>query len=119
MSTLKETVFVGRNNVIRLTLSEDSTLFSTAYPTTTPTRWVLTLNTTVPVIVDSDISPDAFDWDAVNSILEIRMGALVATAVDYTSITLVVYAAEWPAGMVWVNPTCTPDKILVRVCDHS
>lgn len=119
MSALKETVFVGRNNVLRLTLSEDATPFATAYPSTTPTRWVFTINTTPPVIIDSSTTPSAFDWDAVNSILEIRPGSLVSAAVDYTLATLVIYAAEWPEGLVWVSPTCTPDKILVRVCDNS
>jgi len=27
-----------------------------------------------------------------------------------------VYAAEWPQGLVWLHPTCTPDKLTIRVC---
>ena len=119
MSTVKETIFVGRNNVIRLILSEEGTLFADAYPGITPTRWVFTINTTVPIIVDSDITPLAFDWDVVHSIVEIHLGALVTTAVGYTSATLVIYSSIWPDGVVWINPTCTPDKLLVRVCDQS
>lgn len=119
MSTLKETVFVNRNNAVRLELKEDGVLFQTAYPAVTPTRWILTINDTTPIVVDSDTAPTAFDWDGTTSVLELRLGALVSTALTYTLCTLVMYAAEWPLGLVWINPTCTPDKLTIRICTNS
>jgi hypothetical protein len=116
MSLLRETFFAAHNNVIRLTLSEDTSVFSVAYPTVTPTRWLFTIHATVPIVADSLITPNAFEWDAVHSILEIKLGTLVTTAMNYTASTLVVYAAEWPEGLVWFNPTCTPDKVFIRIC---
>ena len=119
MSTLKETVFTGRNNTIRLMLSEDDQLFHVAYPDVTPTRWLFTVYTTPPVVVDSDDTPSAFDWDAATSILELKLGGLFSESLAYTGTSLVMYSAVWPAGIVWANPTCSPDKLQIRVCDIS
>jgi hypothetical protein len=118
MSSLKETVYVGRNNAIRLILNEDDVAFHTAYPTVDPTRWVLTINAIPAIEIDSDVNPEAFNWDETTSVLELRLGALLSTAFDYTTSILTVYAAQWPNGMTWVNPNCTPDKLLIRVCDQ-
>ncbi len=118
MSTLKETVYAGRNNVIRLALSEDGVLFHDAYPTTTPERWVLTINADTPIIIDSDVSPEAVAWDETTSVLELRLGAFVTDPLAFTLCTLVLYTAEWPDGLVWINPTCTPDKLQIRICDN-
>ena len=118
MSSLKETVYIGRNNAIRLILNEDGVAFHTAYPDVDPTQWVLTINTTPAITIDSDVNPEAFDWDETTSVLELRLGAMLSTAFNYTTAILTVYAAQWPDGMVWVNPTCTPDKLLIRVCDQ-
>jgi len=119
MSTLKETIFVNRNNTIRLLLSEDDQLFHVAYPAVTPTRWIFTIHAATPVVVDSDTTPSAFDWDAGTSILELKLGALVSAALSYTSTSLVMYSVVWPQGIVWANPTCSPDRLQVRVCDVS
>lgn len=132
MSTLKETAYVGRNNAIRIALSEDGTLFQTAYPNVSPDRWVLTIaatttttvdgvttTTETPIVMDSDTTPTAFDWDDANSVLELRLGAFVTAPLPYTLSTLIMYAPEWPDGLVWMNPTCTPDKLLIRICDQS
>jgi len=118
MSSLKETVYIGRNNAIRLILNEDGVAFHTAYPDVDPTQWVLTISTTPAITIDSDVNPEAFDWDETTSVLELRLGAMLSTAFNYTTAILTVYAAQWPDGMVWVNPTCTPDKLLIRVCDQ-
>lgn len=125
MSTLKETVYAGRNNAIRVTLLEDGVLLQDAYPDMTPTRWVLTIHATTtvngattdtPIVVDSDSDAGVFDWDATTSVLELQLGGLLSEALDFTLTSLVMYAAEWPTGLVWFNPTCTPDKLLIRVC---
>lgn len=117
MSKLKETVFAGRNNVIRLALSEDGVLFHVAYPGVTPTRWVLTIEAETPIEVDSSVSASAFYWDSATSILELRLGNEVSDALDFTPCSLVMYSTTWPDGLVWVNPTCTPDKLTIRICD--
>jgi hypothetical protein len=118
MSSLKETVYAGRNNAIRLLLNEDGVAFDVAYPDVDPTQWVLTINTTPAITIDSDVNPEAFDWNKTTSVLELRLGLLLSTAFNYTTAILTVYSAAWPEGMVWVNPTCTPDKLLIRVCDQ-
>lgn len=111
---IKETVYIGRNNAIRISLMEDGSDFSTAYPAVTPTRWVLTFD---DYEIDSDINPDAFDWDSANSILQISLGDLVNDAADYLAAELTVYAAEWPNGIVWVHPTASPDRLYIRVSE--
>ena len=116
MSTLKETLYVGRDNTIRIALYEDEVLFHTAYPDVTPSRWVLTIDATV---IDSDTTPTAFNWDETTSVLELNLGTLITTAFDYTASILVMYAVPWPNGLVWFNPTCTPTKLLIRSCDNS
>lgn len=119
MSTLKETVYAGRNNAIRIALSEDGVLFQVAYPDVNPTRWLLTIEADTPITIDSDVNPEGFDWDSETSVLELRLGSLVSDALGYTLCTLVMYSIEWPAGLVWMNPTCTPDKLTIRVCTLS
>lgn len=119
MSTLKETIFAGRDNTIRLLLSEDDLLFHVAYPAVIPTRWVFTIHSATPVVIDSATTPTAFDWDGTASILELKLGSLVSTALSYTSTSLVMYSAVWPQGIVWVHPTCSPDRLQVRVCNAS
>lgn len=119
MSDIKETIFAGRNNVIRLQLSEDAQLFHEAYPDVTPTRWVLTIYAAMPIVVDSDVTASAFDWDEAISVLELRLGSLVTDLLAYTNTSLVMYSAGWPLGIVWANPTCTPDKLQVRICTVS
>jgi len=111
---LKETVYIGRDNVIRLSLLEDGAAFATAYPTVTPTRWVLSFGTNE---IDSDTDPSAFDWDAVNSILQISLGDLISAASDYAAAELTVYSADWPDGIVWIHPTASPDRLSIRVSE--
>ena len=117
MSTVKETVFINRNNVIRLVLYEDGVLFQTAYPAVVPTRWVLKINSSPITEIDSDTYPMVFGWDSATSTLELALGSLLTTAMSYTACTLVLYAAQWPEGVVWFNPSCSPDKLLIRVCN--
>jgi hypothetical protein len=119
MPTIKETIYANRNNVIRLLLSEDDQLFHVAYPEVTPTRWVFTIHDDIPVVVDSAVTASAFDWDAETSILELKLGSLFSESLAYTWTSLVMYSAVWPLGIVWVNPTCSPDRLQVRVCTVS
>ena len=117
MSTLKETVFVSRNNVIRLVLYEDGEEFNTVYTGVVPSRWILKINTDPEIEVDSASSPELFNWDSASSTLELSLGSVIDTAMNYTLCTLVVYAEQWPDGIVWFNPTCSPDKLMIRACN--
>lgn len=116
---IKETIYANRNNVIRLLLSEDDQEFHVAYPAITPTRWIFTIYTAVPTVVDSNDSPTSFDWDGATSILELKLGSLLSQALDYTDTSLVMYSSVWPSGIVWANPTCSPDRLKIRVCTMS
>lgn len=117
MSTLKETVFISRGNEIRLLLKEDGVALMTAYPSLAPSRWVLTINASTPITVDSNTNPEAFTWDADNSILEIAAGALVGSStLAYTAATLTLYAPTFSSGVILLHPTCTPDKLKIRIC---
>lgn len=117
--TIKETIFANRDNVIRLQLLEDGVLFFDKYPEVVVSRWVFTLNTTVPIVVDSQITAGAFIWTLLTSTLELKLGSTILSAIDYTPTTLVLYSTEWPNGLVWINPTCTPSKLSIRVCNNS
>lgn len=112
---LKETVYIGRDNTIRLSLLEDGAAFATAYPAVTPSRWVLTFD---DYEIDSDVNPEAFDWDETNSILQISLGDLVTDESDYLAAELTVYAAEWPNGIVWVHPIASPDRLYILSLIH-
>lgn len=116
---LKETIYAGRNNVIRLILSEDSQPFHLAYPGVTPTRWLFKIYADPTIEFDSDINLSAFSWDSLTSTLEIRLGTLITSGLDYTDTSLVIYSSIWPSGIVWTNPTCSPDTLQVRVCTTS
>jgi len=112
MSNLTETVYLGHDNAIRLMLLEDGTPFGDKYPTVTPDRFVVTFGRNT---VDSDQRPGAFRWIAEESTLEISLGPVVTEEYAPTSAQLVVYAAPWPNGIVWVHPTSTPDHLILRV----
>lgn len=117
MSTVKESVFINRDNVIRLVLYEDGELFQTVYPSVTPDRWIFKINSSPITEIDSEDYPEAFGWDSSTSTLELSLGSLLTTAMNYTACTLVLYATEWPDGIVWFNPSCSPDKLMIRVCN--
>jgi hypothetical protein len=119
MSTLKETVFVGKDNEIRLLLKEDDIVLMTAYPSLVPSRWQLTIASDPEILIDSDTNPDAFNWISESSILELAIGSIVTTAMGYTSATLRMYAPIFPNGVVLIHPTCTPDKLKIRICDEG
>jgi hypothetical protein len=117
MSTLKETVFIDRANEIRLYLKEDDIALMEAYPTLAPSRWVLTIDSSPEVEIDSSVNPEAFTWDDTNSILEIAIGPLVTETLSYTSAKLTMYAPTFSDGLILLHPTCTPDKLKIRICE--
>ena len=120
MSKLKETVFVGRDNGIRLSLYEDGIALMTAYPDLVPTRWLLTIHSTTPIEFDSD-TDSVFSWDSENSIVEISIGSSLTTS-DATAsvpVTLRLFADIFSNGIVLLHPTCTPDKLYITICSEG
>lgn len=111
---LKETIYAGRNNSIRLKILEDGIPFAIAYPTVTPTRWVLVVGS---LIFDSTDIPNSFSWDSETSVLEILLGNQVASAIDFTAAEMTLYSAEWPDGVIWLHPTASQDRLLIRIID--
>lgn len=115
MTILKETVYIDRDNTIRLALYEDSSLLKTAYPSLVPTRWILTIDTGTPIVVDSNTSPGAFNWDGTNSVIELALsGEIVSGFATYTGTTLVMYSTEFPNGVVLLHPDYSHDKLKIN-----
>lgn len=110
-----DTIFAGRNNSIILQLSLNNELLTTKYPNIIPTRWVFTIESSPEQIFDSSLNPECFSWDLNNSFIEIKIGTLFSSASGYKRTRLIMYAAEWPNGIVWLSP-CTIDTLSVRVC---
>ena len=120
MSELRETVYIGYDNAIRLALTEDDDALMTAYPTLSPSRWVLTIQHTTPITFDSATAASAFDWDSTDSILELYLGPEVTEEIGYTAATLVMYDATlFPNGLVLLHPSTTPDRLKIRIQDEE
>ena len=121
MSKLVETIYVGRDNAIRLTLLEDQTPLKEVYTNLSPTRWLLTIHAQTPIVFDSDIDSTAFDWDSTSSVLQIQIGPLVGSehATLKASTTLRMFSAEFPNGVVFAHPTCTTDKLYITICSEG
>lgn len=112
---LNETIYIGRDNAIRLQLLEDGVAFATVYPSVTPTRWVLAVDT---LLFDSAVNPEAFAWDSASSTLELTLGNLVTVALDPPEAAeLTVFSSEWPDGIVWLHPVSTPDRLYITVVE--
>lgn len=118
---LYETLFVGRDNAIRLTLSEDTSLLSDAYPDLVPTRWLLTIGTNPPTEFDSSLQSGLFSWDHETSVLQMSFGPSLSPSLAAlkASTTLRMWSAEFPNGVVLLHPTCTPDKLFITICNEG
>lgn len=114
MSDLNEIVYIGHDNAVRLMLMEDGAPFAEKYPNVTPDRFVVTFGGKE---IDSDQVPSAFRWIAEESTVEMNLGPVVTEECVPTSAKIVVYAAPWPNGIVWVHPTSTPDHLYLRVTE--
>jgi len=119
MSELRETVYIARDNANRLVLREDEVALMSAYPDLAPTRWVLTIRAATPLVIDSATSPNAFNWDDIDSILELYLGPEVTEELGYTACTLVMYDALFPNGVVLLHPSTTPDRLKIRIQDEA
>ena len=118
MGKLKEVVFTGRDNVIRLALAEDGTPLMAAYPELIPARWLLTIHAATSVDIDSDIDTEAFVWDPDASVIELRLGVVLTNSapVSAAACTLSLFSTEFPNGVILVHPTCTPDRLMLTIC---
>lgn len=117
MSEIRETVYIGRDNSIRLLLKEDNVALMTAHPTLSPSRWLLTVHAVTPIVADSAVNPELFSWNAAESVLELYLGSKVTTEIGYAVATLVMYDAQFPNGLVLLHPSTTPDRLRIRVQD--
>lgn len=104
-----------RDNVVRLQLLEDGEPLHVRYDPPPPLdRFVVVIGA---VTVDSDTDPDAFDYDAATSTLELRLALALTATLARTPLTLVIYGAAWPNGVVWLHPTATPDRLDLQVIE--
>lgn len=88
-----EIVYLGADNIIDLVLLEDSI----AVDLSGVTKMILNFEGTA---INSDTSPDAFDWSEGDGKLALALGAEnIATALYDAKLT--VYDAENTNGIVW------------------
>jgi len=115
MSLFRETVYLDRDNVIRLELREDEELLRVKYPGLVPTKWELIIATTPPTTISSDTHPEAFNWEGDVSVLEIAIQAVLTQAFsDFTAVTLILYSAEFPNGLIYLHPLYTRDILKIN-----
>jgi hypothetical protein len=89
-----EVVYLGRDNTVDLLLKADGS----AQDLSGVTRMVLVVGETE---IDSDLSPDAFDWDTgTTGKVVLALGDESLSEGTYTA-WLVVYDASNPDGIVW------------------
>ena len=112
---LVELVYTERDNAIDLELREDGVAVNLA----ALTRARLELFEDVespgaPIVVDSTITPTAFDWATLGSsgVLRLVLGALVVAG-TYNA-RLVLYDATNTAGIVWAHETKSGTRLIIR-----
>lgn len=111
---LRETLFLNRNNTIRIKLYEDEVAFTTNYPSNPPTRFILKVGS---ITIDSNYSPSCFNWDSLNSTLEIDIASYSGLSRGTYWVELIIYSSIWSNGVVWIHPTDTPDKLQIKILD--
>lgn len=88
-----EIVYLGADNVIDLVLLEDGV----AVDLSAVTKMTLNFNSTM---INSDTSPDAFDWSTGDGKLSLALGAeSIMTALYDAELT--VYDSQNTNGVVW------------------
>ena len=93
---ITEHVYLGHDNTIDLLLTADGA----AVDLGAVTRMTLELDATTTL--DSDTSPDAFDWDTgTTGKLILALGGEAIDAGTYERCTLTVYAPDNAGGIVW------------------
>jgi hypothetical protein len=91
---ITEIVYLNRDNTNDLLLKADGS----AQDLSSVTRMTLKLDSTT---IDSDISPDAFDWDTgVTGKLVLALGGESITEGEYTA-KLTVYDPDNTQGIFW------------------
>lgn len=94
---IKEVVYIGRSNVIKLRLLSGTT----KQDLTSVTRMTLEVGEET---VDSDVDTGVFDWDteATEGIVSIVLGdALTTETGGYVPATLTVYDPQNSDGLTW------------------
>lgn len=96
MHKQSEYVYLGRDNTIDLSLTENGVALTDLTPVT---RMILNLN---DVVVDSDIEIDAFDWTTGTLILSLGNLITPLIAGSYSG-QLITYDIQNPNGIVWIT----------------
>lgn len=104
---IEETVYLSHNNTIDIQLLLDRE----EQDLTSVTRMVLK-GSDCEAVVDSVITPTAFDWSAGEGKLELSLGGVSIAAGHYVFL-LIIYSGDNPDGVIW-------DKIGITfksICD--
>jgi hypothetical protein len=95
---MREIIYLGHDNEIDRVLKADGVIV----PLDQVTRMQAKISS---VTVDSEDSPNCFDWDTrgVNGIVELKLGGVAALAdvKPANSLTLIVFDADHPSGIHW------------------
>ena len=102
MAAINERVYVGRDNVIRLRLSEDGVAIDTG----TITRVIIIFGgLTVDSQTQGGLSGPVF-YTQASGVIQLRLGHVTGIpAAGVYNARLVVYDASNPTGIVWVYET--------------
>lgn len=98
---IRETVYLGKDNVIDLLLTADEV----ATNLSSVTRMIIS-DSTCGVIIDSSVDEGVFDWSAGDGKLTLTLGQEPVAPGTYT-FSLVVYDATNSNGVVWDNVEIT------------
>lgn len=106
MATREELFYIGRDNTIDLLLMIDRVIQADL---SNITRMILKLGA---ISIDSDLIADALDWtsahdDVGNDKLVISLAGIVTTELE-GFVTLIVFDAANPNGIVWISPKTDP-----------
>jgi hypothetical protein len=99
----REIIYLGRNNTIERILRQKRPGEGwSLVPLTQVTRMQAVISS---VTIDSQASPDCFDWETygADAIVSLALGGVAAlSAVSHAdALTLVVFDADHPSGLFW------------------
>lgn len=123
MNEITELAYIGRDNSIDLELREDGVAVNLATVTRVRLELYSTTSTTdAPAVVDSSITPAAFDFDtdAAEGIIHILLGAILAAEGEFRA-RLVTFDPDNPNGLVWTHElgtgACAGTVLVIRALD--
>lgn len=109
--TIKASVFAGKNNRLSLRLLSGGV----SQDLTSITRITVEVGL---VTVDSNVNPEAFDWEtyATEGRIDFYLGRVLTQEThQYLPATVTLYDAEYTAGIVW-EEDCSVPNLKIKVC---